>query len=103
MRQNFQQLGAAFDDNGQLIQNSIDDQGNTISRAVDANGNLLLRSFDATGRSIGDKVVNINRSLSDLGNLTNVAGANVSMGNLSPAMQGAVPTGGFMSPFTTTR
>ena len=103
MRQNFQQLGSAFDDNGKLIQNSIDAQGNTISRAVDANGNLLLRSFDATGRSIGDKVININRSLSDLGNLKNVAGANVSMGNLSPAMQGSVPTGGFMSPFATTR
>lgn len=103
LRQNFQQLGSAFDDTGNLIRNSIDAQGNTISRAVDANGNLLLKSFDATGREIGNKVININRSLSDLGNLNFVPGANISMGNLSPASQGSVPTSGFMSPFATTR
>lgn len=102
MRENFQQLGSAFDDNGQLIRNSIDAQGNTISRAVDANGNLLLKSFDVTGREIGNKVININRSLSDLSNLRNVAGSNSRMGNLSPAMQGVVPTSGFMSPFAMT-
>lgn len=103
MRQNFQQLGDAFDDTGNLIRNSIDAQGNTISRAVDQNGNLLLKSFDVTGREIGNKVININRSLNDLSNMNNVAGANVSMGNLSPAMQGTVPTSGLMSPFSTTR
>jgi hypothetical protein len=103
MRQNFKQLSTAFDQTGGLIRNSIDAQGNTISRAVDANGNLLLKSFDVTGKEIGNKVININRSLSDLGRLKNVAGANTSMGNLSPAMQGNVPTGGFMSPFSQTR
>ena len=103
MRQNFQQLGNAFDDTGALIRNSIDAQGNTISRAVDQNGNLMLKSFDATGRDIGTKVININKSLMDLGNLKTVAGSNISMGNLSPASQGAVPTSGFMSPFTQTR
>lgn len=103
MRQNFNQLAQAFDDNGQLIANSVDEQGNTLSRAIDNNGNLLLRSFDVTGNEIGNKVININRSLNDLGNLQRVTGANQSMGNLSPASQGAVPTGGFMSPFTITQ
>jgi|TARA_R110000744_G_scaffold6973_3_gene23983 hypothetical protein len=103
MRQEFKQLGDAFDDGGQLIRNTIDDQGNTISRAMDDQGNLLLRSFDVTGKVIGNKVININRVLNDLGELKNVAGANTSMGNLSPAMQGNVPTGGFMSPFSQTR
>jgi hypothetical protein len=103
MRQNFQQLSTAFDDNGQLVRNSIDAQGNTLTRNMDAQGNLLLKSFDVTGNEIGNKVININRSLMELGNMKNLAGANTSMGNLSPAMQGNVPTGGFMSPFSQTR
>lgn len=103
MRQNFKQLSTAFDDNGELISNSVDEQGNTISRAVDASGNLLLKSFDATGNEIGNKVININRSLSDLTALRNVEGANASMGNLSPAMSGATAQGGFASPFSTSQ
>jgi uncharacterized tellurite resistance protein B-like protein len=103
MRQNFYQLGNAFDENGTLIQSSIDAQGNTITRSMDEQGNLLLRSFDVTGRAIGEKVINIRRSLDDIQNLQNVQGANASMGNLSPAMSGQVPVSGFASPFATTR
>ncbi len=103
MRQDFNQLGTAFSDNGELIRNSIDEQGNTISRAMDEQGNLLLRSFDVTGKQIGNKVININRSLIDLSNLQTIQGGNASMGNLSPAMSNAVPTSGFASPFAITR
>ena len=103
LRQNFKQLGNAFDDNGQLIANSIDEQGNTISRSVDQQGNLLLRSFDMTGAAIGEKVLNVRSTLRDLQAMQNVQGANASMGNLSPAMSGDVPTSGFASPFATTR
>ena len=103
LRQNFKQLGNAFDDNGQLIANSIDEQGNTISRSVDEQGNLLLRSFDMTGAAIGEKVLNVRSTLRDLQAMQNVQGANASMGNLSPAMSGDVPTSGFASPFATTR
>jgi hypothetical protein len=103
MRSQFSQLSTSFDDNGRLLQNSILNNGNVISRAIDDSGNLLLRSFDSTGRSIGNQVININRALNDLNNLDFRAGANVSMGNLSPAMTGAVPTSGFASPFTATR
>ena len=103
LRQNFKQLGNAFDDSGQLIANSIDEQGNTISRSVDQQGNLLLRSFDMTGAAIGEKVLNVRSTLRDLQSMQNVQGANASMGNLSPAMAGDVPTTGFASPFATTR
>jgi hypothetical protein len=103
LRQNFNQLGNAFDDNGQLISNSIDAQGNTIARSVDQQGNLLLRSFDATGSAIGEKVLNVRSTLRDLQAIQNAQGANASMGNLSPAMAGDVPTTGFASPFATTR
>lgn len=103
MRQNFKQLGNAFDDNGQLIANSIDEQGTTISRSVDKQGNLLLRSFDVTGGAIGEKLLNVRSTLRDLQSVQNVQGANASMGNLSPAMSGDVPTTGFASPFATTR
>lgn len=102
-RQEFKQIGDAFDDQGNLIRNSIDASGNTISRAIDDNGNLLLRSFDVNGRAIGDKVLNINKSLNQLAQLPYMAGANTSMGNLSPAMKANVPQGGFMSPFAQTR
>lgn len=102
-RQEFKQIGDAFDDQGNLIRNSIDANGNSISRAIDTNGNLLLRSFDVNGRAIGDKVMNINKSLNQLAQLPYMAGANTSMGNLSPAMKANVPQGGFMSPFAQTR
>jgi hypothetical protein len=103
MRQNFKQLGNAFDDNGQLIANSIDEQGTTISRSVDEQGNLLLRSFDVTGGAIGEKILNVRSTLRDLQSVQNVQGANASMGNLSPAMSGNVPESGFASPFAQTR
>lgn len=105
-RQEFKQISDAFDDQGRLITNSVNDNGTSVSRAVDENGNLLLRAFDAQGRQLGDRVININRSLATLSDLANVAGANSSMGNLSPAMQageGGVPTSGFMSPYAMTR
>ena len=102
MRQEFNQLGQAFDDNGALIKSSIDAQGNTITRSMDDQGNLMLRSFDVTGQSIGDQVINVQNSLQQLSSLQTKRGANVSMGNLSPAMTGATPQSGFASPFTTT-
>ena len=103
MRSQFSQLSQAFDQNGRLIQNSILENGNLLSRAVDDNGNLLLRSFDATGRTIGNQVININRALTELSSLPFQAGANASMGNLSPAMTGEVPQGGFATPYSLTR
>ncbi len=110
MRQQFYQLDALFDDNGELIRNTIDDNGNTIQRSIDTNGNILLRAFDDTGQSIGQNVININRALGDLADLENMPGANISMGNLSPALQADpradqpnVPTSGFMAPYTETR
>ena len=102
MRQEFGQLGQSFDDNGALIKSSIDAQGNTITRSMDDQGNLMLRSFDVTGQSIGDQVINVQNSLQQLSSLQTKRGANVSMGNLSPAMTGATPQSGFASPFTTT-
>jgi hypothetical protein len=105
-RQEFKQLSDAFDDQGNLIANSVGDNGSTISRAIDNQGNLLLRAFDTQGRAMGDKVIDINRSLMSLNDLGNVSGANAGMGNLSPAMQagsGGAVTSGFMSPYATTR
>lgn len=105
-RQEFKQLSDAFDDQGNLIANSVGDNGNTISRAIDNQGNLLLRAFDTQGRAMGDRVIDINRSLMSLNDLGNISGANAGMGNLSPPMQagsGGAVTSGFMSPYATTR
>jgi len=105
-RQEFKQISDAFDDQGDLIANSVGDNGSSISRAIDNQGNLLLRAFDTQGRTLGDKYIDINRSLRSLNDLQNVAGANAGMGNLSPAMQagsGGAVTSGFASPYATTR
>ena len=102
MRQEFTQLGNAFDDNGKLIESTIDEQGNTISRAMDDQGNLILNSFDVAGQGLGTKTINLRTTLSNLNNLQTKQGANASMGNLSPASSGAVPDSGFASTFTQT-
>lgn len=109
MRQQFYQLDNAFDETGTLIQNSVDENGNTVVRSVDENGNLLLRAFDQTGNLIGQNVLDIGKVLDDLAEIQDVPGANISMGNLSPALQANprqgepnVPTSGFMSPFSQT-
>tara|TARA_R100000951_G_scaffold72874_1_gene61337 strand:- start:71 stop:697 length:627 start_codon:yes stop_codon:yes gene_type:complete len=69
MRQEFNQLGQAFNDNGALIANSIDGQGNTITRKMDDQGNLLLDRFDATGQNLGRQVINVQNSLLSLNDL----------------------------------
>jgi len=93
-----------------LIRESVQENGNTIQRSIDNNGNILLRAFDQTGESIGQNVININRALGDLADLNTMPGANISMGNLTPAVQAGpnqsqpnVPTSGFMAPYTETR
>ena len=102
MRQNFKQIGSAFDDTGSLISSSIDEQGNTINRKMDDQGNMILDRFSVTGEALGQKVININNTLSDLGALKNNPGANVAMGNLTPASSSQVPTSGFAQPFAQT-
>jgi len=109
MRQEFYQLGGAFDDNGELIKETVDENGNAVQRSIDVNGNLMLRAFDQTGNAIGQNVININKALGDLASIEAMPGASVSMGNLSPAMQASprqgqpnVPTSGFMSPYSQT-
>ena len=102
MRQEFTQLGNAFDDNGKLIESTIDEQGNTISRSMDEQGNLILNSFDVSGQGLGTKTINLRTALSNLNNFQNQQGANASMGNLSPASSGAIPDTGFASPFART-
>ena len=105
MRQNFQQISTAFDDQGQLIQNSVDESGNSIMREMDASGNLMLRAMDAQGNDLGSKVINVNDSVRRLQGLTRQQGANMQMGQLSPAsqMSAPAPASGFASPFTTTQ
>jgi len=102
LRQNFQQISTAFDDQGQLIQNSVDENGNTIMRQMDTNGNLMLRAMDVQGNDLGSKVIDVNDSVRRLQGITRKQGASMQMGQLSPASQMAAPVEGFASPFTTT-
>ncbi len=103
MRNEFKQLGEAFDDTGALIGNSVMANGTSISRAIDNSGNLLLRAFNPQGAVIGNQVINVNNALNNLSKLTTVQGANTSMGNLSPAMSaGSGNNTGFASNFAMT-
>jgi len=103
VRQNFQQIYNAFDDQGLLIESSIDANGNNIMREMDDNGFLMLRAMDAQGNALGSKVIDVNDSVRRLQGLTRQQGANMQMGQLSPASQMIAPVDGFASPFTTTR
>ena len=103
LRQNFQQISTAFDDQGQLIQNSVDANGNSIKREMDDNGMLMLRAMDAQGNDLGSKVIDVNDSVRRLQGLTRRQGANAQMGQLSPALQEPEASSGFATPFTTTR
>ena len=86
-RQNYSQLGAAFDDNGALIPTNVDQQGNTTTRQLDDGGNLLLNRFDVRGNNTGFMSINLRESLQQLSSLQ------------MPARSSA----GFTSPFVTTR
>lgn len=97
MRADFEQMGAAFDDNGQLIQNSIDAQGNTITRAMDQQGNMLLKKFNVQGQETGSSLINIGQRLQQL--QAKRTEGNTGMGTLTPQAQ----VGGFAaSPFQQT-
>ena len=86
-RQNYSQLGAAFDDNGALIPTNVDQAGNTTTRQLDDGGNLLLNRFDVRGNNTGFMSINLRESLQQLSSLQ------------MPARSSA----GFTSPFVTTR
>ena len=86
-RQNYSQLGAAFDDNGALIPTNVDQAGNTTTRQMDDGGNLLLNRFDVRGNNTGFMSINLRESLQQLSSLQ------------MPARS----SGGFTSPFVTTR
>lgn len=103
LRQNFNQLGSSFDDAGSLIASSLDAQGNTINRTMDQQGNLILNRFDGAGVSQGQKIININNTLTDLSNLNTRVGSNSTMGNLTAASSRELPSTGFTAPFATTR
>tara|TARA_R100000951_G_scaffold110648_1_gene108800 strand:- start:414 stop:1688 length:1275 start_codon:yes stop_codon:yes gene_type:complete len=73
-RVRYNQLGASFDDNGELIRNSIDARGNSMSRQIDQQGNLILNTFDTAGTQTGNSVINIQNSLQELNSLQNSTG-----------------------------
>ena len=83
MRNDFNQLGQAYDDNGDLIKSSIDAQGNTITRAIDNQGMMMLNSFDVTGQKLSQKVIDVGARVTQLSDYSQAT-----MGNLTPANSG---------------
>ena len=99
-KNDYTSLVNAFDQQGKLISESIDEQGVRTARAIDENGNLLISQFDATGTRIMENNLNINSMLAALeSRMSFSAGANYSMGNLSPNNNRRY---GIMSPYTST-
>ena len=94
MRQDFHQLGNAFDDSGKLITNQIEANGTTLERQIDDQGNLIINRFDSTGASMGQKMINIDKSIAAMKEIPST-GTNTSMGELSPS--GSASEGGFAS------
>ena len=106
-RVQFSELSSSFDEQGSLIKRSVDSNGNIIARAVDDKGNLILKSFNTRGDMLDSRVININRALYDLSQVSYRPGANTFGGQLSSAQkEGVVPSevnSGLMSPFAQTR
>jgi hypothetical protein len=94
MRQDFHQLGNAFDDSGELITNQIEANGTTLERQIDDQGNLIINRFDSTGESMGQKMINIDKSIAAMKEIPST-GTNTSMGELSPS--GSASQSGFAS------
>ena len=89
MRNDFNQLGSAYDDNGDLIRSSIDQQGNTITRSINEQGMMMLNSFDVTGQKLGQSVIDVGARVNQLAQYSQAT-----MGNLSPANSGATANTG---------
>ena len=95
-RQEFHQLGNAFDDEGALIQNSIDANGNTLQRSIDDKGNMIIDKFNVNGEAMGQKMFNIDLSIAALKEIPS-QGSNAAMGNLTPALASSQLNSGFMA------
>ena len=63
MTRNFAQMADAFDDNGQLVQNSINKDGSITRRMVDAQGNLQLGRFSNAGEFLGEDLINVQETV----------------------------------------
>ena len=63
MTRNFAQMADAFDDNGQLVQNSINKDGSITRRMVDAQGNLQLGRFSNAGEFLGENIINVQETV----------------------------------------
>jgi len=94
LRQDFHQLGNAFDDSGQLITNSIEANGTSLTREIDNTGNLILNRFNSQGQNMGQKMINIDKAILAMKSIPS-QGTNTAMGELSPA--GSAAEGGFAS------
>lgn len=69
MRMEFSEIGAAFDDNGQLIESTINSNGIRTNRRMDDRGNLILDQFNQQGQGIGRMNINIDQSINNLRSL----------------------------------
>lgn len=69
MRNQFQGMTDAFDENGKLLSEDISANGNQIRRAIDSTGNLIVSEFDAQGNRINQMGYNIDDMFAALGDL----------------------------------
>jgi hypothetical protein len=110
IRQQYNDLSSAFDEQGRLITRSVDANGIQTSRAIDNQGRLLLARFDQNGNRVDQQALDINQMMRALSSSGFVAGANSGMmqGTPSsvPGMFVSSPTNmydGMMSPYAISR
>jgi len=63
IRQQYQALVGAFDDQGNLIRNTVNEDGSALSRTLDGAGNLTVNRFDSTGMNAGQLTLNVPQML----------------------------------------
>jgi len=110
-RQQYSELVAAFDENGDLIERSFDEQGLMVSRQFDGQNNLIISKFNQSGDQVDNLQLNIDRTLSqaemfEQAMLDRAPGINANMSRLTqPQRRQDLPVeqGGLMTPYTQTR
>jgi hypothetical protein len=101
VREQFIEMGNAFDDSGNLIKESINEQGYTTRREMTDQGNLLLNTYDLQGRLFNQRQVDITSALTNIQNLQNIQAnnrSNARVNSLSPSASQM----GFASPYANT-
>lgn len=103
VKDQFDQISAAFDDTGNLITQSVDAQGFLTRRQIGSQGELLLSTYDVQGALMSERAVDIQSALGEIQNMQNIQANNRNNARINSLSPSGSQLGGFASPYANTR